>query len=62
MLDLEFKYIHFGNKFEYEGIEYTKTNFMRGYYYKESRKVFKRFKKTHIVKSEIDFWDVRKGQ
>lgn len=58
-IKIEYKHIPFGKNFTYKEIEYTKTNFNRGYYYNEiGRKLFRNFKKKTIVKSkdEIFMW------
>jgi hypothetical protein len=53
--EMDYKHIPFDVKFEHEGQVYTKTNFKRGYYYKDGKKVFRYFKKRTkvILKEEI---------
>ena len=58
MNKLEFRYLLQGNKFFYEGQEYTKTGHQRGYYYENGQIVHKRFKKKTIVESEHRRFDV----
>ena len=58
-IQIAYKHIPFGCQFTHKGIEYTKANFNRGYYYDEiGRKVFRYFKKKTIVESkdEIFIW------
>jgi hypothetical protein len=58
MIDTTFKYVHFGDKFDHEGITYTKTSHSRGFYYENSRIVHKSFRKQSKVKAHDKFYDV----
>lgn len=46
---VEFKNILFGFPFTFQGQEYIKTNFNRGYFFQDGRKVFRPFKKSVMV-------------
>ena len=54
---VNFKYVPLNAKFEYECIEYTKTNFSRGFYWKNNRKVFRKFKKFAKVRTSDKHFD-----
>ena len=58
LVEIKYKHVLFNCKFEFEGIEYEKTNFNRGFYYKEGKKVFRQFKKSKTVKTSREFFDV----
>lgn len=60
--NIEFKYLNIGDKFFFEDQEYIKTNFQRGYYYENNRKVFKRFKKLQLILTVCFRWDTDNGQ
>ncbi len=47
LIEVYFKHVPFNVKFEFEEIEYEKTNFRRGFYYKDGKKVFKNFNKEN---------------
>jgi len=55
---ITYKYINLNEVFEFEGQKYIKTNFQRGYYLKDGRKVFKRFKKTDLVSANHKEFDI----
>lgn len=38
-----------GSKFEFQGVEYTRTNLQRGYFYQDGTKVYRKFKKNDMV-------------
>lgn len=57
MNSMAFKYIHMGNTFCFEGQEYIKTNFNRGYYFENGRKVFKSVRKSRLVETTQTQWD-----
>lgn len=61
MNKFEYKYLRIGDKFFFQGQEYIKTNHQRGCYIEEGRKVFKQFKKSHIVKTTNSKFDVECG-
>ena len=42
LIEIAFKHIPIGTEFGFKGQMYTKTNFNRGYYHKEGRKILKR--------------------
>ena len=58
LVEVKYKDVLFNCKFEFEGIEYKKTNFNRGFYHKKGSKIFKTFKKSKIVKTSREFFDV----
>lgn len=57
MIEVSFKFVAFKAEFEHNGQVYTKTNFSRGYYYKDGIKLFKRFKKLTKVKTDGEYFD-----
>jgi hypothetical protein len=57
MIEVNFKFVPFKAEFEYEDQIYIKTNFQRGYYYKEGRKVFRNFKKQTKVKTDGEYFN-----
>ena len=56
IVEVYYKHIPFGCKFEYEGQEYKKTNHARGFYHLDGRMIFKNFPKTKIVKTSREFF------
>jgi hypothetical protein len=52
MKEVDYKHVPFDVEFEHNGKKYIKTNFNRGYYYKDGRKVFRSFKKRTKVKTD----------
>lgn len=57
MIYTYFKLVGFSNKFIHKDIEYIKTSFNRGYYYKNNKKVFRNFKKKILVQTDGNNWD-----
>lgn len=57
MIEVKFKYVPFNCKFIFEGIEYEKRNFNRGYYHEGSKVIFRTFKKSKIVKTSAEYFD-----
>lgn len=55
---IAFKHIPMGVEFKHKDIEYTKTNLQRGYYHKNGRKVLKFFKKSTVVETTSEYFDV----
>ncbi len=51
IVTIQFRHIPVGIEFKHGDIEYIKTNFNRGYYWKDNKKVFRNFKKHTIVKT-----------
>lgn len=58
MVKVNYKYVVFGEKFNFEGKEYIKTNFGRAYYCENGKKIFRKFKKRIIVDTKHNLWDV----
>lgn len=58
MTEISYKHVDFGEKFTFDNVTYVKTNFNRGYYYKDGAKVFRKFRKSTIVKIEGTPFDV----
>lgn len=58
MVKVNYKYVGFGEKFTFEGQEYTKTSHGRGYYYKEGKVIHRNFKKKTVVDAKLNLWDV----
>ena len=56
-VEVYYKHIPFGCKFEFEGQEYEKSNHDRGFYHLNGRMIFKNFKKVHIVKTSREYFD-----
>ena len=56
-IEIKYKHIPFGVKFTHGGQEYTKTNFSRGFYIKEGKKVFRGFKKQTTVQTNNEIFD-----
>lgn len=48
-VQIAYKHIPHGVAFTHDGIEYTKTNFNRGYFFKDGRKVHRAFKRKTLV-------------
>ena len=57
LVEVYYKHVPFNCKFEFRGQEYEKTNHGRGFYNKDGRIVLKNFKKTHIVKTDREYFD-----
>ena len=57
LVEVNFKYLPFNVKFEHDGIEYTKTNFGRGFYWKGDKKIFRKFKKLTKVKTSAEHFE-----
>ena len=57
-IQLVFRHIPIGVEFQHKGTEYTKTNFSRGYYWKEGRKVHRVFKKHTLVTTSNEYFNV----
>ena len=47
--ETEYKHVYFGGLFTFDKKDYIKTNFQRGYFRVDERKIFKSFKKNIIV-------------
>jgi hypothetical protein len=58
VIEIAFKFIPIGVDFTHRGKEYTKTNFNRGYYYKEGRKVHRVFRKKTLVNTTSEYFNV----
>jgi len=58
-MEIAFRHIPMAISFVYKEKEYIKTNFGRGYYWKDGKKVFRYFKKGIIVKTNSEYFDVR---
>ena len=58
-IEIAFKHIPVAIEFEHKGQEYIKTNFMRGYYWKEGRKVFRYFRKRTKVNTTNEYFNIR---
>lgn len=56
-VEVYYKHVPFNCKFVFEGQEYEKTNYHRGFYHKDGRMVFKNFRKTHIIKTSREYFD-----
>ncbi len=56
-IEISYKHIPHGVTFTHIGIEYVKTNFNRGYYFKEGRKVHRMFKKKTLVITSNESFD-----
>lgn len=46
-----FKHIEQGEKFTHAGVEYTRTNFMRGKRYEAGKLVFRKFTQKSVVEN-----------
>lgn len=57
LVEVKYKHVPFGCKFEFEGQEYKKTNHGRGFYHKDSKMIFKNFPKTKIVRTSKEYFD-----
>ena len=57
LIEVKYKHVPFNCKFEFEGIEYEKTNHNRGFYHKDGRMIFRDFKKSKIVKTSRELFD-----
>jgi len=58
LIEIAFKYIPIGVEFEYKGQTYTRTNFNRGYFWKNGRKVHRVFRKKIIVNTTSEYFNV----
>lgn len=56
LTEMAFKFIPISDEFGYDGKMYIKTNFQRGYFWKEGRKVFRHFKKRTLVNTISDYF------
>ena len=57
IVEIAFKHVPFAVEFEHNGQKYVKTNFHRGFYMKDDRKVFRVFKKSTKVKTSNEYFD-----
>lgn len=57
-ITIAFRLIPIGVEFQHKGMEYTKTNFHRGYYWKNGRKVHRVFRKHTLVTSANEYFNV----
>lgn len=57
LVEVYYKHVPLGYKFEFKGQEYQKGNHGRGFYHVDGRIVFKNFKKTHIVSTDREHYD-----
>lgn len=57
IITIQFRHIPVGIEFKHGDIEYIKTNFQRGYYWKNDKRVFRKFKKHTIVKTSNEYFD-----
>ena len=55
---IAYKHVPHGVAFTHDGIEYIKTNFNKGFYFKEGKKVFRIFKKKTLVITSSEYFDV----
>ncbi len=58
MIEIAFKYIPIGVEFGHNGKIYTKTNFNRGYYYREGKIVHRVFRKKTLVNTTSEYFNV----
>jgi len=58
LIEINFKYVPFNCLFIHKGIEYEKTNFHRGFYFKDGKKIFRNFKKLTIVLTNDEYFDI----
>ena len=56
-VEITYKHIPHGVAFTHGDIEYTKTNFNRGFYFKDGRKVHRVFKKKTLVITSSNSFD-----
>jgi len=57
IIEIAYKYIPFEAELEHKGQKYIKTNFKRGYYWKDGRRRFRYFKKRTLVKTNSEIFD-----
>ena len=57
-ISITFRYIPMGGEFKHKDQKYTKTNFSRGYYWKEGRKVHRVFRKHTLVMTGNEYFNV----
>ena len=55
---IAFKHVPYAVEFEHREQTYTKTNFNRGYYFKDGIKVFRKFKKHTLIKTSSEYFDI----
>lgn len=53
-MKIKYKEVYFGGKFTFEELEYIKTNYNRGYYWKNGRKIFRTFKIAKLITVKRD--------
>lgn len=58
MVNVNYKYIVYGERFTFQGQEYTKTNHHRGAYFKGGKTIHRNFKQLTVVPTERSLWDV----
>jgi len=57
-IEIAFKYIPIAIEFEKDGQQYIKTNHHRGYQWEDGKKVFRTFKKSVLVKTNNEYFNV----
>jgi len=57
-IEIAFKHMPIGIEFEKEGEKYIKTNHNRGYQWEDGKRVFKTFKKSAMVKTNNEYFNV----
>ncbi len=57
MVKINYRHIPCGEKFTYEGKDFTKTNHGRAFYYEDGKIVIKKFKKRAIVDIQENSFD-----
>ena len=57
MLKVNYKYVPHGEKFTYEGQEYTKINHGRAMYHEDGKTIHRNFKQLIVVDTNLNLWD-----
>ena len=61
IVKIAYNHVPHGVTFTHNDIEYIKTNFHRGYYFKDGKKVHRVFRKKTLVYTNSETFDVIPG-
>ena len=57
MVKVNYKYVPHGEKFTFEGQEYTKTNHGRATYHEGGKTIHRNIKQLKVVNTKSNLWD-----
>lgn len=58
LIDIAFRYIPIGVEFGHKGQMYTKTNFNKGYFWKNGIKVHRVFRKRTLITTDSNYFEI----